>query len=244
KLSLLFSPDDLKNLSVDEIDDKINLAFRHDEYEWQKQKRILWKNTQGRMCHRLEDILYRCPRCHTEFQMVGKGDVISCKKCGNGARVNDYYDLIKLSDDCVIPETPTKWIAEERMAIIKEIRADENYAFTERVKVGKLPNDHYLKNKATSEIVAEGILTVDHSGMSFKGENTSEHDFFMDYNELYTVITELDSSYFNFYVKGEYHDVFPERQSAIRISMLIEEMHRLHVNKYKNFPWNDYMYKE
>ena len=244
KLSLLFSPDDLKNLSVDEIDDKINLAFRHDEYEWQKQKRIRWKNTQGRMCHRLEDILYRCPRCHSEFEMEGRGDEIICKKCGNGARVDGYYDMIKLSDDCVIPETPTKWVSEERMAIIKEIRENENYSFTERIRIGKLPNDHYLKNKATSEIVAKGVLTVDHSGMSFAGEDTSEHDFFIDYNELYTVITELDSSYFNLYVKGEYHDVFPDRHSAIRISMLVEEMHRLHVNKYKNFPWNDYMYKQ
>ena len=242
KISLLFSPEDLKSLSGDEIDAKINQAFRHDEYEWQKQKHIKW-TTNGRMCHRLEDILYKCPKCGSEFSMEGVADQIKCKVCGNGATVDEYYDFHKLNDDCVIFETPSKWVNEERISIIKEIRKDAEYSFTENVEIGVLPNDHYLKDYKTSEKVAKGVLTVNHEGMNFKGENTSLYDFNLSYEELYTVITELDSSYFNVYVNGDYYDIFPERKSTIKISMLVEEMHRLHVNKYKNFPWNDYMYE-
>ncbi|MBO4262638.1 MAG: hypothetical protein J5903_02505, partial [Clostridia bacterium] len=242
-ISLLFSPDALAKLSVEEIDAKINEAFRHDEYAWQKEKHIKW-TTNGRICHRLEDILYRCPRCNEEFVTEGKGNEFVCKACGNGATVDEYYDFHKFDDDCVIPDTVTDWVTEERMAIIREIRNDENYTFTERVKVGMLPKSRYLKDKKTSEIVGEGLLTIDHTGMRYVDDNDEKQNFFMDYNELYTVITELDSSYFNLYHDGEYRDVFPERKSTIKISMLIEEMHRLHVNRYKNFPWNDFMYKE
>ncbi len=242
-IQLLLSPEDLEKMTVEEIDDKINLAFKHDEYAWQKEKHIKWQNG-GAMCDRLEDILYRCPKCGKEFTMEGKGDTITCSECGNGATLDDYYDLHKLNDDCVIPELVSDWVREERIATIREIRKDENYSFTERVKIGTLPNDRYLKDLKTSEIVGQGLLTVDHDGVRYVDDEKAENNFNLSYKEIYTVITELDSSYFNIYVNGEYHDIFPERKSSIKISMLIEEMHRLHVNFYKNFPWNDYMYEE
>lgn len=243
RLSLLFSPEDLKNMTSDEIDDKINDAFHHDEYAWQKEKRIKW-DMRGRPAYHLHHLLYRCPKCGKELCMDSNDTTIFCKECGNGATVDDYYDLIPLNDECVIPSLTSDWVNSERIAIIKKIREDENYSYVEKAKIGRLPNDHYLKDLKTSEIVASGTFTVDHKGVTFKGEDNSNYDFFLDYNKIYTVVTELDSSYFNFYVDGEYTDVFPENPSSIFISMLIEEMHRLHVNYYKNFKWNDYMYKE
>ena len=242
KLSLLFSKDDLEKLSVDEIDDKINNAFRHDEYAWQKEKHIKW-DMRGRACHHLNELLYRCPKCGSEFMMDAHDDVIKCTNCGNGATVDEYYDFHPF-EGSVIPETPSKWAVEERIAIIKEIRKDENYRFEEKVKIGRLPNDHYVKDKKTSEIVSEGTLVIDHNGVHYTGSDNHDYDFNLDYNQIYTVITEVDSSYINFFVDGEYTDVFPERPSSIKMSMLIEEMHRLHVNFYKNFEWNDYMYRE
>ena len=242
KLSLLFSKEDLERLSGDEIDARINEAFRHDEYAWQKEKKIRW-DMRGRPCYRLNDLLYRCPKCGGEFTMKATDTEIRCTVCGNGATMDDFYALHPLGEDAVIPETPTEWVSQERVALIRAIRSDPDYRFTEHVKIGKLPNDHYLKNKKTSEIVGKGMLTVDHSGMHYRGDAGNEHDFDLDYSKLFTLVTELDSSYFNLYVNGEYHDVFPERPCAIMLTMLVEEMHRLHVNFYKNFPWNEYMYR-
>ena len=80
--------------------------------------------------------------------------------------------------------------------------------------------------------------------MHYRDDVNKEFDFDMGYDQLYTLITELDSSYFNFYVNGEYTDVFPQKNpSSLMITVLVEEMHRLHVNYYKNFPWFDYMYE-
>ena len=241
KLSLLFSPEDLKTLTVEEIDNKINIAFKHDEYAWQKEHHIKWK-TNGETCKNLHQLLYKCPRCGKEFMMEGSGDRLICHNCGNGATLDEYYDFHKFDDTCVIPESTTDWVNSERFDIIHEIREDQNYKFVEKVQIGKLPNDHYLKDKKTSEIVDSGDFIIDHEGVHFKGKS-KEHDFDLIYNEIYTTITEVDSSYMNIFVRGEYHDIFPERASVIKMNMLIEEMHRLHVNYYKNFPWNDYMYK-
>ena len=244
KTKLLFSPEDLKKLSVEEIDAQINLAFRHDEYAWQKEKRIRWKMN-GNSCKNLEGLLYRCPKCGAYFETVGEGDKIYCKKCGNGAVVDEYYDFIPFDKDCVIFDKQSDWVNWQRQSIIKEIRADEKYRYEERVKIGRLPNDRYIKDKKTSETVGEGVLTVDHSGMHYRDDSEKQLDFDLGYDVLYTLITEVDSSYFNLYVDGEYTDVFPQQHpSAIFLTALVEEMHRLHVNYYKNFPWFDYMYKE
>ena len=243
KISKLFTPEDLENLSVEEIDAKINLAFKQDEYAWQKEKHIKW-DTKGRVCHRLEDILFECPKCHSRFEMVGHDNVIECKKCGNGATMDDYYDFHKFNDDCVIPDLVSTWVNQERINIIKEIRQNNDFSYSEKVQIGRLPNDHYVKDLKTSEIVSEGLLTIDHEGMRFRGSDTDKYDFDLNYKALWTTIHEVDSSYFNIYIKNEYHDIFPlERHSAYFMTVLIEEMHRLHVNTYKNFPWNDYMYE-
>ena len=40
-----------------------------------------------------------------------------------------------------------------------------------------------------------------------------------------------------------YFDVFPKHKTVGKFCLLVEEMHRYHVNFYKNFPWNDHMYE-
>ena len=241
-LSLLFSKDDVQNLSVEEMDDIINEKFRRNEYEWNKEKKIKWK-TYDRICHRLEDICYKCPKCKQEFTMKGEGNKIECLNCGNGATMDDYY-VFHPYKDAVIPDSPHDWFQNERIDIIKEIRQNPNYVFEDECKIGNLDEYKLLKGKNTSNIVGEGKLRIDHSGMHYVGTRNGEpYEFHANYKQLYTLITEVDSSYFNFYLNGEYFDVFPKHQTVGKIILLVEEMHRYHVNFYKNFKWNDYMYE-
>ncbi|MBR5439743.1 MAG: hypothetical protein IKV61_05990 [Clostridia bacterium] len=241
-LSLLFSKDDVQNLSVEEMDDIINEKFRRNEYEWNKEKKIKWK-TYDRICHRLEDICYKCPKCKQEFTMKGEGNKIECLNCGNGATMDDYY-VFHPYKDAVIPESPHDWFQQQRVDIIKEIRENPNYVFEDDCKIGNLDEYKLLKGKNTSNIVGEGKLRIDHNGMHYVGtRNGKPYEFHADYKQLYTLITEVDSSYFNFYLNGEYFDVFPKHQTVGKIILLVEEMHRYHVNFYKNFKWNDYMYE-
>lgn len=244
RISVLLSPEDLERMSVEEIDAKINEAFRRDEYAWQKEKHIRW-DMKGRPCERLDDMLFQCPRCKKRFTMKGEGDRITCLNCGNGASVDEYYDFHPFDESCVIPETQSEWVRRQRIDIIHEIRENPEYSYSEKVVIGRLPNDHLLTDMKTSEPVGEGILTIDHKGMHYVDDKNPSVNFDLDYKKLYTLVTELDSSYFDIYVNGEFTDVFPqERHSVLYINALVEEMHRLHENFYKNLPWNDYMYDE
>ena len=53
--------------------------------------------------------------------MKAEGDEIRCTVCGNGAKMNDYYEFVPFDDTCVIPVSPAKWVEQERVDIIKKI---------------------------------------------------------------------------------------------------------------------------
>jgi len=243
KVQLLFSKDDLAKYKEEEIDDIINTRFRVDEYAWQKERKIKW-DTKNNICSHLEDLIFTCPKCGKRFTMVGEGNRLYCKECNESLTMDDYYEFHKENEDSVLIDSPSSYMNKQRIDIIKEIRQDKNYSYKERVNIGLLPNDHLIKDKKTSEIVGTGLFTIDHYGVHYKDDVDSKYDFDINYNNIYTVITEWDSSYINIYNNGEYTDIFPlERRSSLFMSALIEEMHRLHVNFYKNFKWNDYMYE-
>lgn len=241
-MKLLWKPEDLEKMTDEEVENGLNEAFRNDEYEWQKVQKIKWK-TNGHICERFEDFCFKCPKCGEMFTMEGKNDHLECKNCGNGATMDDYYEFHPYKDAKIF-ESMTKWVAWERQEIIKDIRKDPNYFYEEHVKLGKLPEYELVKNYGTSVVCGEGTFRVDHDGVHYKGtKDGKEYGFDLSYKTIYTIVTEKDSSYFNFYVNGTYYDFFPEKASTGYIMLLIEEMHRLHVNTWKNFPWNSYMYE-
>jgi len=240
---LLFTKEDLQRLSPEEIENIINKEFWHDDYEWNKEHHIEYKSN-GTICTNLADMLYKCTKCGHEFEMDAQGNYIKCTHCGNGATMDDYYDFHPFNKECVIPETPTKWVREERQAIIDEIRKDPNYSFSVKCKVGILPKDHWVDKSVTSEIVGEGIYTIDHKGVHFVGtKEGKEFKFDLDYKAVWTYPMTVDLTIFSLYINEDYHDFYPDKRVVGKIIMLTEEMHRLHVNKFKNFPWFDYMYE-
>ena len=243
KQYLLFSPEDLEKLSPEEIEDKINEVFRQDDYEWNKEQRIKY-NSKGHICDNLETICYQCPKCKSLFSMKAEGDKIWCEKCGNGAHMNDYYDFIPFDDSCIIPETPVKWMEMERVEIIKKIREDKDFSFTDKVAIGDLPKDHLIKHHAFCEECGEGDFTVDHTGAHFKGINHGkEWSYDWDYNTLYTFSIPVDLKSFALHPDQEFMSFIPKHNTTTYMMLLAQEMHRLHVNTWKAFPWDNWMYE-
>ena len=243
-LSLLFAPDDLKMMSPEEIDNKINEAFHHDDYKWNKKMHIKF-NSNGRIMTNMEQMLYKCPRCGAELRMDAQGDTIKCLECGNGARMDDYYDFHPFDETCKIFDTPSDWADWERVQVIHEIRDHKDFALEEEVDVGKLPVYKPVKdNTKTSVPCGHGKIRFDHEGIHFDGIKDNEPwHFDLSYNLIYTPLIENDLTQFALPVNEQYYDFFPKRKIVSKIIFVTEEMHRLHFNTWKNFPWNDYMYK-
>ena len=149
--------------------------------------------------------------------------------------MNDYYEFEPFEGAKLI-DTPSHWVDWERKLVYREIQ-DPNYEFKEKVKIGKIPTDHLIK-KVTSEICGDGEITINHDGFFFKGiKDNKPFEFKLEYQAFPTTIMTTTVEQFGVYVNGEYHDIYPERPSSMKITLLVEEMHRLHVNAWKNFPW-------
>ncbi|MBQ4563334.1 MAG: 1-acyl-sn-glycerol-3-phosphate acyltransferase [Lachnospiraceae bacterium] len=234
----LFTPEQLKEMTPEQIEDRINEAIYHDDYAWNKVEQNHYAIGENGAEH-LEDLLFWCPRCNRQHTMKGEGNKFYCTACGNGAMLMDTYDMVPFDEDCVIPETQTEWFNQQREVIRQEI-ADPDFILKEKVKLGNLPKYKYLKNQATSEIVGEGELTLDRSGLTYRGTRDGEaFTFHIPSLSLptYGMCTDL-SRFYTFY-NGEFMEFYPENSIVEKFFLATEEIHRLNGGKWKAFKPND-----
>ena len=230
----LFTPEELKTLTPEEIEDKVNSAIYHDDYAWNKiQKNHYDIGDNG--AEKLEDLLFWCPKCNKQHVIKGEGNKFYCTACGNGATLLDTYELVPFDDTCVIPETQTKWFNMQREVIHAEV-LDENFVLTEKVKLGNLPDFEPLKNQATSNIVGEGEITLNRKGLTYKGTRNGEpFEFFIDSLSLptYGMCTDL-SRFYTFY-NSEFMEFYPENNVVEKFFLATEEIHRINGGKWQDF---------
>ena len=230
----LFTPEQLASLSEDEITDMLHDALKQDDYAWNKKARVAFDG-HGEMAKNLHDLLYICPKCRKEFTMLGEGNRIYCTECGNGATLNEYYDLIPFDDECVIPESPRAWFDWERRICSREV-SFPGFELTSKVKLGMLPQYKLLKNQATSEIVGEGILTLDSTGITYRGTRRGQQvELHMDSSNLPTYGMCTDVSRFYTFFDGEFTEFYPEGRCVGKWLHCTEEMHRFMGGKWQNF---------
>ncbi len=199
---VLFTPEQLKTMSPDEIQRALDEKLYHDDYEWNKTARVKFSG-KGQMAENMHQLLFWCPNCGSDLTMESHGDSIRCKKCGNGGHLNEYYDLIP-DEGSTLPETPRVWFDMQREHVRAMVRT-EGYTLTGHVKIGVLPKYGYLKNQATSEIVGEGELTLDAEGLHFDGAKSGEpYSFFVPIKQLPTYGMCTDVSRFYTFVDGEF----------------------------------------
>ena len=236
-LDQMFTVEDLQSMSAEEIEDRVNELIYHDDYEWNKKRKIHYK-TKGRTAEGLHTLLYWCPKCGKEFTMNSKGNKIWCESCGNGAELDDTYEMYPFNKDCVIPSTQTRWYNMQRANVKEEIK-DENFELREHIKLGMLPKYDLLKNKATSEIVGEGELILNRNGLTYVGTRKGEQvTLNLPLKDLPTYGMCTDVTRFYTFFDGEFHEFYPEHNTVIKWFLATEELHRLMGGKWKDFKFD------
>lgn len=234
------SPEELICLSPEELDSKMNEALYTDDYEWNKVKQYSYKCKSGNYAQDMEQILYKCPKCGKEFTMQGRGNIIICKECGNGATLDDKYNLVPIKDS-VIPVTPREWFDWERREVRRAVK-DPDFCLTEHAVLGKQPDYGYVKeDNLTAYSIGDGIIRLDKDGFSYKGTRDGKPwELFIPRQALYTTIMNDDCSYFCTNASGEFLQFVPDRLSSLHWSLAIEEISRVYDGFYKHYPWFDY----
>lgn len=131
----ILTAEQVKSMSVDEINAAIHAAFAYDDYRYQKENGILV--TEPFRAEGLHKVLYHCPNCNTESKMDSKESELFCTACGKRWNLNEDGSLTAHSGETEFPHIPD-WFNWEREQVTQQIEAGE-YSFSDEVEVYSLP---------------------------------------------------------------------------------------------------------
>lgn len=232
----MFTPQELKRLPPQEIEDTMNRLLAHDDYIWNREAQVTFRG-KGQMAKKLDTLLYMCPKCGAMYQMKCSGNEMRCTACGNTVSLDERYNLRPVGEGSVCPELVSDWALLERKRAEEDVK-DPNFTYSGHVRVGKLPEHKTLKGDNTSVICGEGELRLDHSGLTFAGTVEGKPcSFHLTTEQVPTFGMCTDISRFYTFVEGEFMEFYPDRQDVLRWDHLTEEMHRVCGGKWQNVPY-------
>ncbi len=114
----LLTSEQIKQTSLERINEIISNAFAFDNFAWQKEQKI--KIDEPFRADGLERIIYRCANCNTEGQMKGEGVTLTCEHCGKSYTLSEYGELNANEGDTEFSHIPD-WYEWQRQKVKEEI---------------------------------------------------------------------------------------------------------------------------
>ncbi len=162
-ISLLFSKENLKDLTVPEIDKALDEAFSFDNFLWQKENGITVD--EPFRADGLHRILYHCPNCNAEGKTKGSGIHLVCENCKKKYALLEDGSMKALSGETRFSHIPD-WYAYQREKVKEEVE-NGNYLLDAEVEIGVM-----VDFKAIYKI-GSGRLTHTKDGFTLKSDDGS-----------------------------------------------------------------------
>ena len=156
-VTCLFTREELKTLSVAELDARLEEQFTFDNFRWQQQTGMVVD--EPFRADGLNRLLYKCPHCDTEGQMEGKGIKLTCHHCGAEYELTETGFL--KADHAVFTHVPD-WFQWQRQEVRKELE-NGTYNLDIPVDIAMMVNYNALY------MVGEGRLTHTTEGFHLAG---------------------------------------------------------------------------
>ncbi len=125
ELRYVLSPEEIKQMSVEEIQKVIDREFSFDDFRWQKENNIVVD--EPFRADGLHRILYKCPHCQKEGKMQSDGIHLSCSACGKTWELTELGYLKATEGETYFDHVPD-WYKWERECVRREI-LDGTYGF-------------------------------------------------------------------------------------------------------------------
>ena len=156
-VTCLFTAEDLKVMSVAELDARLDEMFSFDNFRWQQDNGVIIDEPYR--ADGLNRILYKCPHCSVEGKTEGTGTTLICHHCGA------EYELTELgflqAKDPIFTHIPD-WYRWQRQEVRKELEAG-TYKLDVDVEIAMMVNHNAIYK------VGEGHLTHTVEGFHLTG---------------------------------------------------------------------------
>ena len=91
EVKYIISQEQIENLSVDELNEIINKNIAYNDFEYARKNNITYRY--DKKMEGAETILYRCPKCHQEYNLLSFKNTLKCQSCGFEVIANDNYSF-------------------------------------------------------------------------------------------------------------------------------------------------------
>jgi len=180
-MKCLFTPEELAEMKVRQIDEIVDKEFTLDYFKWQQDNSI--EIDEPFRADGLNRILYKCPHCMTEGKTEGKGITLTCHECGATYELDTLGRLKGVNVEPKFTHIPA-WFAWEREQLKEEI---ENGTYSLDV-----PCDiAILKDSKALYMVGSGTLRHNNDGFVLDGCDGKLH-----YEQAPSASYSVNSDYF------------------------------------------------
>ena len=156
-VTCLFTKEELKTLSVAELDAKLDEVFGFDNFRWQQENQIVIKEPDR--AEGLQRVLYKCPHCQAEGATEGKGTGLVCHNCGAAYELTELGYLA--SENPAFTHIPD-WYRWEREEVRRELM-EGTYKLDVDVDIAMMVNHNAIY------MVGQGHLTHSTEGFRLTG---------------------------------------------------------------------------
>ena len=224
-MTQILTAEQIKTMTVDEINETVRKALSYDDYRYQKENGILI--TEPYRAEGLHKVLYQCPHCLAESKMASKGTEIFCGACGKHWNLNEDGTLSALEGETEFSHVPD-WFDWERQQVKEQIARGE-YRFEDEVEVYSMPRCWKFEKLGGAKLIhdpEEGfILTGHYRGQDYRIQRKPEqtNSLHIEYDYCYIkpfdcvdISTENDSFY-----------CYPKQENVVtKLAFATEELYQ------------------
>ncbi len=220
-VTCLFTQDEVRSLSTEQLDDGLQNAFTFDNFAWQHENGVeIRESFRADGLHR---ILYKCPRCGAEGTLAGKGVHLTCHTCGKMYELGVLGRLHATDGDTRFAHIPD-WYRWQRECVRQEL-LDGSYRLDTAVNIGMLVDHKALY------MIGEGRLVHDADGFTLTSNDGALH-----YTQKPLFSYSLNSDYFWYEIgdvigignRDALYYCFPqENVSVTKARLAAEELYKL-----------------
>lgn len=221
-VTYLCSPEEIQSMTSSELNQRVAEMFSFDAFRWQQENRV--KIDEDFRADGLERVLYKCPHCLTEGNMVGKGIYLTCNQCGARYELTEFGAIRALQGDSAFTHIPD-WYRWQRGEVQKEL-SQNRYLLDIEVDI------YMMVDYKAFYHVGTGRLVHSAEGFHLTGCNGE-----LDYSQASIAAYTANSDYF-FYEIGDVISIgnkrhifycFPKNQKTVvtKAKMAAEELYKI-----------------
>ena len=238
----LFTKEDLENMSVEELNKKLLEKFTYNEHEYFKDKNVEFIGKKPNI-YGLDNIIYKCPHCNSEYRFKVDGENMKCLDCGFEITMDNCY-RIKSVNKTLPFEDIDKWYKWQRNVIRQEIKSND-FIMQAKITLCTL-NTQKLDNNLSKKEIGEGELTLTNKGLTYVGTKDGEQvSMFFDAKNVYSLTITLKQA-LDLYYKNEYY-YFKLKTNGNQVTkwmLASEEIHNMYDEVWNNASNEVYNYED